>query len=76
MNDLVYRQLVQRLIDQCLVSCLMFLFSFDGLISCFLPVRRRFVGCPELLWSLEHSPPLTLQHIRANRSRLLKRRKA
>ena len=37
MNDLVYRQLVQRLIDQCLVSYLVFLFSSDGLRSWLLP---------------------------------------
>jgi len=40
-----------------------------------LPVRRRLMECPELPWPLEHPPALTLQHVRADRSSLLKRRK-
>ena len=32
------------------------------------------MGCPELPWPLEHSPDFALQHVRINRSRLLKRR--
>ena len=40
-----------------------------------LPVRRCLVECPELPWPLEHSPALTLQHVRADWSSLLKRRK-
>lgn len=70
MNDLVHRQLIQRLIDQCLVSHPPF-HPFNELLSCSLPVCYRFMGRPKLPWSLEHTPPLTLQHIRANRSRLL-----
>lgn len=34
------------------------------------------MGRPKLPWSLEHSPTLTLQHVRTNRGRLFKRRKA
>ena len=74
MNDLVYRQLVQRLIDQRLVSYLAF-YSFDETLSRCLQVRRRFMGRPKLPWPPEHSPTLTLQHVRANRSRFLKHRK-
>jgi hypothetical protein len=77
MNDLVHRQLVQRLIDQCLVSFLIIPKpSYEFLIYLPISVRRRVMGRPKLPRTLEHSPPPTLQHVRANRSRLLKRRKA
>lgn len=47
MNDLVYRQLVQRLIDQCLVSHISFP-PLGEIPTSSLPVRCRFMGCSEL----------------------------
>ena len=49
-----------------------FSLPFDKLLNWLLPVRCSLMRCPELPWPLEHSPDFTLQHVRINRSRLLK----
>jgi len=66
MNDLVYRQLVQRLIDRCLVSHLTFIYSFN---------EYRIVACQYAVasWNVPNCPGLwnTLLLLPCNTSGLI-----